>query len=677
MKTKLFLLLLLLVFSTLIFGQRRVLLEEGTNTGCPDCVVLGPKVHDLWTRYYGTLIPLQYHAWWPANNDPFYLYNVDQNTDRIEYYADFHPDSWFVPIVYLNGYRHGEPLSTDEVLKQALALASEHAKVDLSVSVDNNEKGELSIDVKMIALDEIDDTNLKLRVAIIEREYVFDQAPNINGFDHFGAVMRQVIPSTAGEPVDFAAKADTLDFNFTVPVDDAWNMEEVYAVAWLQSDDTREVLQVNMNFPTYVVESNDSWQDFMTPNSNYSKGYTITNNNETPLNVRLKYVIESNDANWVVKITRGGVLYDSLDVTIDPGRTIDFRLSVTTSNTQGEIKVEVFAQNLDDPYGYGNSYPYYGLLANRGVLLVDNDGELKFEEIYKTVFDEIQVEHATIPRSLFQQFFADKSSLPFDVVVWNNSNNKPSLDTTDVKILQNYLDDGGRLLFTGQSVGKDIFETAGTSYIPEVQNFYNNYLGAQFVQDNAGVYDIVSVPGVSIMEGIDFSLFAVYPRNPDAISSNTKVSSEILQYSGSDFYAAVINETEDYKTCLLGFSIEQITPSSIRAEFMQRIMDYFDIYTDISNSEETIIPEKYQLSQNYPNPFNPNTTIKYSLPENSFVNLKVYDVTGREVSELVNGEKQAGNYIVNFSAQNLPSGIYFYTLISGNFSDTKKMVILK
>jgi hypothetical protein len=90
----------------------------------------------------------------------------------------------------------------------------------------------------------------------------------------------------------------------------------------------------------------------------------------------------------------------------------------------------------------------------------------------------------------------------------------------------------------------------------------------------------------------------------------------------------------------------------------------------------------FSLQQNYPNPFNPNTIIKYQIPELSFATIKVFDVLGKEVVTLVNEEKPAGSYEVEFNSrglihQTLPSGIYFYQLKAGNFIETKKMILLK
>ena len=95
------------------------------------------------------------------------------------------------------------------------------------------------------------------------------------------------------------------------------------------------------------------------------------------------------------------------------------------------------------------------------------------------------------------------------------------------------------------------------------------------------------------------------------------------------------------------------------------------------NFDNNITSFNYSLEQNYPNPFNPSTTIHFSVPENSFISLKVYDVLGAEVAELVSETKEPGNYSIPFNASKLTSGIYFYTLKANNYSITKKMLLAK
>jgi hypothetical protein len=103
------------------------------------------------------------------------------------------------------------------------------------------------------------------------------------------------------------------------------------------------------------------------------------------------------------------------------------------------------------------------------------------------------------------------------------------------------------------------------------------------------------------------------------------------------------------------------------------ILSVDDIKSELTN---------FSLEQNYPNPFNPSTRIKYSLPQTSRVQIKVFDVLGNEIETLVNEEKQKGTYEIEFKShsgkvRNLSSGVYFYQLKAGSFVETKKMILMK
>ena len=153
------------------------------------------------------------------------------------------------------------------------------------------------------------------------------------------------------------------------------------------------------------------------------------------------------------------------------------------------------------------------------------------------------------------------------------------------------------------------------------------------------------------------------------------------------------NDTQEVVIAILiKQGTDNINSIAVLKDYAAQIQHWYDnnFVTDV---EETIssIPTEFSLSQNYPNPFNPITTIKYTIPnvtlssdknginsvEGSRVILKVYDILGSEVTTLVNEEKPAGNYQVNFNAVKLSSGVYFYRLQAGSFVETKKMVILK
>ena len=102
-----------------------------------------------------------------------------------------------------------------------------------------------------------------------------------------------------------------------------------------------------------------------------------------------------------------------------------------------------------------------------------------------------------------------------------------------------------------------------------------------------------------------------------------------------------------------------------------------DFITGIDDQKTDLSPEEFYLSQNYPNPFNPITAIKYSVPKTSNISLVVYDVLGREVTTLVNEEKQLGVYEVEFDAFSMVSGVYLYRIQADDFVQIKKMILLK
>ena len=123
---------------------------------------------------------------------------------------------------------------------------------------------------------------------------------------------------------------------------------------------------------------------------------------------------------------------------------------------------------------------------------------------------------------------------------------------------------------------------------------------------------------------------------------------------------------------------------AINGSYIWSIRDFFgnayrrpltDIVTSAGENENSV--NDFILLQNYPNPFNPKTIIKYAVPMFSNVSLKVYDILRNEIAAIINEEKSAGNYEVNFDGTDLSSGVYFYRLQAGTFTDTKKFILMK
>ncbi len=125
------------------------------------------------------------------------------------------------------------------------------------------------------------------------------------------------------------------------------------------------------------------------------------------------------------------------------------------------------------------------------------------------------------------------------------------------------------------------------------------------------------------------------------------------------------------------FIDENVTSGTYKYRLKQIDFDGSFTYSNEIEVEVDFTPKEFVLYQNYPNPFNPKTVISYQLPVNGNVTLKVYDVLGNEVATLVNEEKQAGVYEVEFDGSSLASGMYLYKLQAGTFVQLKKMILIK
>jgi len=173
-----------------------------------------------------------------------------------------------------------------------------------------------------------------------------------------------------------------------------------------------------------------------------------------------------------------------------------------------------------------------------------------------------------------------------------------------------------------------------------------------------------SVPGsgnISGVEGFFTNFWCV--RGPAIYRSSDNGDSWALNYTGSAVLADI--DLIALSGCPDGWAVGS-------SGTIVRMISYVGI-----PKGSTEIPNVFKLEQNYPNPFNPVTVIGYQLSASSFVTLKVYDLLGREVATIVNENRPAGYYTVEFDATNLASGLYFYTLKAGDFTDTKKMLVVK
>ena len=271
-------------------------------------------------------------------------------------------------------------------------------------------------------------------------------------------------------------------------------------------------------------------------------------------------------------------------------------------------------------------------------------------------------------------------SLPKYTAIFRICGDQSTVDSSITPIEQDslkaYLEQGGCLFISGSELGWDLSNKGSTAD----KAFYNNYLKAVYVADDAGVETVAGETG-SIFANQSFQFAQTYEVDyPDEITAyggssvvlrytNNKVAG--VQYAGT-FGTSVVAG----KVIYIAFPLESTASDTAFNAIIAKNMAAFFGISSIHNTAGNIALT-YSLAQNYPNPFNPSTNISFSLAKTSIATLKIFDVLGKEVATLVNEEKPAGEYKIQFNAGNLSSGIYFYTLRAGSFSETKKIILMK
>ena len=310
------------------------------------------------------------------------------------------------------------------------------------------------------------------------------------------------------------------------------------------------------------------------------------------------------------------------------------------------------------------------------VLVVDANNSEYESYIDSSIQRTYSGSYGKVSRSAVMAPNADLSH--FYTLVWSAGTTAPVFYPEEVNQLQSYLDGGGNLLINGQDIGSDIFKPGGQSQF--AQDFYHNYLHAEFIADTAaGSFYVYGIPGDPISDGVFFQLQnSIHFRSPDQINPYDADASSILQKGNTLLYFVGLKaDASNYRVVYSGIGLEQM-PAEVRdtvtARSMRWLMENVVVGTDQHNPN---YPLSFSLDQNYPNPFNPTTKIKYTIPSSSYTTLKFMMYLGDEISTLVNGQKQAGNYEVDFNASKLSSGVYFYKLQSDGLTQTRKMIVLK
>jgi PKD repeat protein len=511
--------------------------------------------------------------------------------------------------------------------------------------------------------------NVKLQVGITEKTVAY-ASPQPNGESVFYSITRKMLPDGHGTLFDIPAPGETTELDLSyVPTQEFLNlvnMDSLRVVAFIQDDDTKEVYQSEM---ADVVFSNALNAAFLPDETLGGLPFTVNFTDYSTATDTTSIV------SWAWDFDNDGTT-DSEEQNPSWTYTTEGPYTVSLTVSDGENQYTRTIENYIHPIGKSadilvvngieyatypaemeNFYSSSACFGDHQVDVWDLFGDQGFDYASNPNILKVDLFNHTIPNSLLQQY---------QKVIWIGNDYGGDIAFYDPSQVLDYVMLGGNFLLATR-FGSHFFDAPLRNYC-----------------------------GITTFTG-DLQIDTLHSLDPNLVDMASTGTNSYVHFAILDDTSKAIPIFDDDTTTsyIAGFRLNEDS-SGVFIFIAGRPYRYdntasYDNYNYIIDNwmTSTIVTgtnpeynnlnkvENFSLNQNYPNPFNPSTRITYSIQKAGIVSLKVYDILGREVATLVNGYQPANNYSVIFDASDLASGIYLYKLKTGDFVQTRKMILLK
>ena len=558
-------------------GLKRLLLEEFTNTSCGPCADQNPTIDAFLEEVgVGNVVPVKVHTDWPGVDDLFYVTDPDDCDARIDYYGVDGVPTTIIEGLYDLTWHGGNYYSDINAYFAGDLLA------DLGLTLYDNLDGTYDLDVHVTATEALDETReVQLRVMAVKRYVEYATAPGSNGETEFHDPVIGFLPDGQGTTITLEpGYAETVSLSHERHAD--WDSDELHFVAFLQDDDTREVLQVTTTEtpPLHSFRMVETAPEGVILEVDESRSFEVLVQNVGPFMDAYDLFLEGDvPQSWSVTWTVDGAAIEEEMVTVklSTGDTATVILDVDPAGNVGSMDLALRA--LPHCEEWPEIQVDIGLLTyGADVLLVDADGGDDYETYFQAALDEAGVTQATWSSDVdFETIDLDR----FETVIWNAGWYFPHFLDDEKTALTDYLDNGGRVFFSGQDIGWDLSEdgTHGASESPWLdQEWYEATMHAEYMADEADSWTLSGVPGDPIATGLVFDISGgdgadnqqypswVEPLGPDA--------EPMLNYD-NDNCGGVRALHGDGKVVYISFGFEAIADADSRNMLMERVLDWF------------------------------------------------------------------------------------------------------
>lgn len=666
-------------------AQRVVLLEDATSTTCPPCGSAHPTLQAIRNNFGSQIAIVAWHCWWPApGDDPFYWHNTPPQSGRINYYGIN-----AIPDMCIDGSGAGtsappDPFNYSQIasmINSRLALPSPIAFQNATGILQGSNMN-LSFDVNVET--PTAGTNFKLFVVVTEEEIPF----NWQGQTHCYDVFRKS-NATTGETIDLSV-AGVQHFNRSLPYNSIYNPVGLHGVLFVQNYVTsgvKEIIQAGefQIFVPYHFNVAYTTPPVQIGNVNTVNNYAGTVRNDGANADTYNVSVSGVPAGWSYSYTTpAGTFSGPSTMPLASGATAPVSLVLNSQGNAGPATVQMSFASQGDPLQVLNLT--FRKINGLDVLYVDDDGGEARENAYAAsltaagvVWDRWSVADWG---ALTGQNLIDGAAT---AVVWScgNARTVPTLTAADQQAITDFLATGRDLFINGSEIAYTLCDPLSPFYSAQSAAWFTNTLHATYGTDFVFSTTITGVAGDPISDGLTNITLSSANYGTGLLDGiqHTPEANPVWSYSTQPYKCGVRAETSGSKVVYFSFPWECLPLATQRDLVMDRVIDYFGVTTAVDDPVAAA-PVRSTLAQNAPNPFNPATVIGYSLATAGQVELRVYDLNGRMVRELVNTAQAASSYQVEWDGRDdlgrqLASGVYFYQLNAPGIAETRRMVLAK
>jgi hypothetical protein len=670
------------IISVSFAAQRVVLLEDATSTTCPPCGTAHPTLQAIRTNFGSQLVTVAWHCWWPApGDDPFYWHNTPPQSTRIGYYAING-----IPDMCIDGAGAGNSVPPDPFTYSQIANAINARLAIPSPIAFQNTSGLLQCSDLNLSFDlnvETPTAGANFRLFVIATEE--DIPYNWQGQTHCYDVFRRSNANT-GELIDLSV-GGVQHFNRTLPYNSTYNPLGLHGVLFVQNYDTKEIIQagefpISAAYYSTIAHTTPAVQ-IANPNTAVNFAGTIRNQgtNADVFNV----AVAGLPAGWSYSYTTpAGTFSGPSTLSLAVGQTAPISLTLNSLGNPGPATLQMSFASQNSPCPQPLTLEFRKL-NGLDVLLVDDDmGETR-ETSYTPSLNAAGVTWARWSIAQYGTLTGQNLIDAATAVVWfcGAGASEPSFTASERQAVTAFLATGGDLFVNGSDVGYTLADPASPHYSAESAAWFTNNLHASYTTNFAFSSTISGVAGDPISDGLTNVVLSNSPYGVGLMDG--------VQAAGSGAVVWTINNqvhkggtraaTGESKVVYFTFPFECLPQANQRDLVMDRIIEYFGGTTAVEDPVASV-PVRSTLAQNAPNPFNPATVIGYTLASAGQVELRIYDLNGRMVRELVNAPQAASRYQVEWDGRDdlgrsLASGVYFYQLNAPGNSETRRMVLTK